>query len=210
MAKVFLVSRSSHLLAQWQTACAGREASAADNMVWLQAEITPADLLLLDLAGWPGGLSQEDGERLCRQARVIALASLPDNEEGLRWLQAGAVGYAHAYLDAASLGQILATVEAGGSWIGQSLMQYFCSRFGSLVPVAEVAPWRDQVSGREAEVIEALCRGLSNKEIARELNITERTVKAHLASLFNKFSVHDRLQLIIRLTRAPHLKTLSV
>ena len=55
------------------------------------------------------------------------------------------------------------------------------------------------MTGRETEVILALKQGRSNKEIARELAISERTVKAHLSNLFQKFGVEDRLQLLIKL-----------
>ncbi|MCG9029613.1 LuxR C-terminal-related transcriptional regulator [Laribacter hongkongensis] len=52
---------------------------------------------------------------------------------------------------------------------------------------------------REREVVQALRRGLANKEIARELDISENTVKKHLSSVFQKLGVEDRLQLLIKL-----------
>jgi DNA-binding NarL/FixJ family response regulator len=58
----------------------------------------------------------------------------------------------------------------------------------------------EELSGREAEVAREVVAGRSNKEIARVLGITERTVKAHLGAIFAKLGVRDRLQLALRLT----------
>ena len=55
--------------------------------------------------------------------------------------------------------------------------------------------WRERLSVREQETAELLARGASNKEIARELDITERTVKAHVSALLEKLGARDRLQL---------------
>ena len=55
---------------------------------------------------------------------------------------------------------------------------------------------------RERAVAEAVAAGLSNKEVARRLDITERTVKAHLSAAFRKLGVRDRMQLVVRLRMA--------
>jgi RNA polymerase sigma factor (sigma-70 family) len=59
---------------------------------------------------------------------------------------------------------------------------------------------------RERGVAEAVASGLSNKEVARRLGITERTVKAHLSSAFRKLGVRDRMQLVVRLRMATDQK----
>ena len=55
--------------------------------------------------------------------------------------------------------------------------------------------WRPRLSLREQEVAQLLARGNSNKEIARQLEITERTVKAHVSAMLEKLGARDRLQL---------------
>ena len=62
-------------------------------------------------------------------------------------------------------------------------------------------PGLDTLSAREREVAEAVAEGLTNKQVAARLGITERTVKAHLATVFEKTGVRDRLQLALRLSR---------
>ena len=57
--------------------------------------------------------------------------------------------------------------------------------------------WREKVSNREAQVVDAAALGASNKVIARQLGISERTVKAHLSAVFEKLDVNDRLKLAL-------------
>lgn len=59
----------------------------------------------------------------------------------------------------------------------------------------------EKLSPRERDVALQVAGGASNKDVARRLNITERTVKAHLTSTFDKLEVRDRLQLVIALRR---------
>src|SRR5690606_30534690 len=114
-------------------------------------------------------------------------------------IAAGARGYVH-YLAAAPLLQQLAqVVSLGGVWIGPELMQ-------KLILVARPAAPRSAnpqqlavLTPREQSVAQAVADGKTNKEVARELQITERTVKAHLGAIFEKLGVRDRLQLVLLL-----------
>jgi len=159
----------------------------------------PTDsLVLLDLAG--AVASEQDILHACRHCRLLALSSLPQDEEGLHWLQRGAAAYAHAMSTPDLLLQVFDTVQAGGTWVGRSIMQQLCARFGRQQPAADAPDWRTRLSERERQVVTALREGRANKDIARLLEISERTVKAHLTSVFQKFGVEDRLQLLLKLT----------
>ncbi len=59
--------------------------------------------------------------------------------------------------------------------------------------------WEERLTVREKEIARLLARGGSNKEIARKLEITERTVKAHVSSILEKLGVRDRLQVALRI-----------
>jgi DNA-binding NarL/FixJ family response regulator len=100
------------------------------------------------------------------------------------------------------LQQVFDTVQSGGTWVGRSIMQQLCARFGRQLPAKAETDWRSRLSAREQDVVSALREGRSNKDIARQLDISERTVKAHLTSVFQKFGVEDRLQLLLKLTGA--------
>lgn len=202
MSALIFITDGAGLIGEWS-----RALPAATPVVLagpgLLAGQPAGSLVLLDLACLKPAEGAVDWPALCRRFRVVALASVPRDEEAMAWLQRGAMGYAHAYSSAQTLQQVVATVEAGSSWIGRDIMLRFCQRFSEPGAVVERGDWRDKVSAREAEVVEALRRGLSNKEIARELDIAERTVKTHLTSLFQKFGVGDRLQLMLKLTALP-------
>lgn len=143
-------------------------------------------------------------QALCRgelgRVKVIILSMKPADAEAVAWLGHGAVAYLHGYAQAETLRQALTVVQSGGIWVGSSLMQQLCERFGALSqPAADQAV---ELTQREKEVIAQLRLGASNKLIARELDISERTVKAHLTAIFGKFGVHDRVQLLLKLAAA--------
>ncbi|MBL8432557.1 MAG: helix-turn-helix transcriptional regulator, partial [Dechloromonas sp.] len=66
-------------------------------------------------------------------------------------------------------------------------------------PEGKIDDWGTLLSGRETQVARLVASGASNKEIADQLAITERTVKAHLTVIFEKLGVRDRLQLSLRI-----------
>lgn len=57
-----------------------------------------------------------------------------------------------------------------------------------------------RLSRRESQVLGLLCQGLNNKKIASQLGITERTVKFHCASIYNKYQVKSRMELFLKIT----------
>jgi DNA-binding NarL/FixJ family response regulator len=86
-------------------------------------------------------------QQACRHCRVLALSSLP-REEGMLWLQYGAAAYAHAMSTPDLLQQVFDTVQSGGTWVGRSIMQQLCARFGRQLP-AKAADWRSRLSARD-------------------------------------------------------------
>lgn len=125
---------------------------------------------------------------------VIVLANTPSNDEGLAVFAAGAVGYCSALAAPAVLRQAAGVVERGGLWIGQELMRRLFGAIANRALQQQTASLND-LSPREHQVALAVARGGTNKEIARVMGITERTVKAHLSAIFEKLGVRDRLQL---------------
>lgn len=143
-------------------------------------------------------------EKLAPQFKLIpcvVLSDQPSDEEALAAFAAGARGYCNTHAAAQLLVQIAAVVLQGGLWIGESLMKRLVSATGrlqSVAPTAEGETWSKNLTDREKQVARTLANGASNKEIARALGITERTVKAHVGAIFEKLQVRDRLQLSLR------------
>ncbi|MCM8611037.1 response regulator transcription factor [Accumulibacter sp.] len=127
----------------------------------------------------------------------VILADEPDEESALAALNAGAAGFCNGHAAPVVLRQVAAVVGSGGIWIGQGLMKRLLAATARLLGERDSAraAWRSKLTPREQEVALALARGSSNKEIARQFGISERTVKFHVSALFDKLAVRDRLQL---------------
>lgn len=161
------------------------------------------DLVWLRLAhGLPVAVQIEQLAPQLKLIPCVVLSDQPTDEEALAAFAAGARGYCNTHAAAQLLIQVAAVVLQGGLWIGESLMQRLVSATSRLQAAATTVPlpqegetWSKDLTGREKEVASTLARGASNKEIARALGITERTVKAHVGAVLDKLQVRDRLQL---------------
>ncbi|MDW5415382.1 response regulator transcription factor [Iodobacter sp. CM08] len=129
--------------------------------------------------------------------QVLFLSSTPSDAEHLAALTAGARGYCHAYAASESLQAILNVVAAGGVWAGPAILQALIRSMHKLFAPKDTQAWMGPLTEREREVATLAASGSANKEIARELGITERTVKFHLSLIFEKLHVSDRLQLTL-------------
>ncbi len=159
----------------------GREA------IQLAREHRP-DVILMDLR-MPGMDGSEATRRLLEDdpaTQVVILTSFSERDEILAALDAGAIGY---LLKDAEPDELIRGVRAAAH--GESPLAPKAARevLGSRGSVA--AP---QLTDREREVLRLVTRGLPNKLIARELGISERTVKAHLTTVFQRIGVRDRVQ----------------
>lgn len=125
---------------------------------------------------------------------IVVLSNVPEDEQGLAALAAGASGYCSALTLPEVLRQVASVVEHGGLWVGPQLMRRLMQGLATRNHETAV-PTLETLSQRERQVAEAVARGSTNKEIARVMGITERTVKAHLTSAFEKLGVRDRMQL---------------
>jgi two-component system, NarL family, sensor kinase len=119
--------------------------------------------------------------------QVVVLTSFSDQELVLDAIDAGAVGYLLKDADPADLIEGLRAAAAGRSPLDPKVARTLLTRR------AERAV-QDQLSDREREVLVLVADGMANKQIARRLGISERTVKAHLTSIFQRIGVTDRTQ----------------
>ena len=157
-------------------------------MIWLHVDnhVKEPASLVAKLRAWTPGCA------------IVVLTNIPRDEEGLDVLEAGAAGYASALAVADVLRQIEAVVAQGGLWVGANLMRRLLTSLGrGRTPRPQATVRLEQLSAREREVALAVAAGATNKEVAQKLEITERTVKAHLSHVFVTLGLRDRLQLAI-------------
>jgi len=128
---------------------------------------------------------------------VVVLTSFSDREQILRALDAGAVGYLLKDAEPAELARAIRAAARGESPLDP--------RAGRAVLQARAAGSPlDALSERERQVLALVARGLPNKLIARELSISEKTVKTHLTSVFRVIGVTDRTQAALWAGRNGH------
>ncbi len=132
---------------------------------------------------------------------LVVLSPTPSEGEGLLALQSGAKGYCNLHSVPELFRDVAQSVQHGGLWVGPDLMTRIMAATRNALPPL-TAPLPATLSARQIEVARSVAEGHSNKEVARILGITERTVKAHLGAVFEKLGVRDRLQLVLRMSDA--------
>ncbi len=167
-----------------------RHALPADDIVWVPA-------LRDDWWGRAAGLL-----RMQPGCRVVVLSPAPGETEGLQALDAGARGYCHLQAVPTLLREVAQVVGLGGLWVDPELVQRLVAATRGLPQGRVPPPIALPLSERESQVARAVARGHTNREVAEQLHITERTVKAHLGSVFEKLGVRDRVQLVLQLAQA--------
>ena len=178
------------------------EASDGVEAIAAAKELRP-DVVLMDLR-MPvlGGV--EATRRLRAQlpeTRVLVLTTFEEDEEVLAAIQAGAAGYILKASPSEKLVEAIRAVVAGGSPLEPTVAAKLMTEFNRLSRKEAAAPVRqlaEPLSTRELDVLKALCEGLSNKEIASKLGLTEGTVKNHMTQVLCKLGALDRTQAALR------------
>jgi NarL family two-component system response regulator LiaR len=169
-----------------------------------EAERLHPDVILMDLV-----MPKLDGVAAMRElrkrqasCRVIVLTSFTDDERLLPAIRAGAAGY---LLKDAKPEELVRAVRAAHA--GEALLDPGVA--ARLVDAIAQPPGEDahaRLTPREREVLELIGRGLSNKLIARELGVSEKTVKNHVTHVLEKLGVSDRTQAALYAERAGLLR----
>jgi len=173
------------------------------------------DLVLLDM-NLPG-TSRLDGLRALRQvvdsASIVVISADEDADLVLKAIDAGAAGYIPKSTDTAVTVHALRLVLAHGIYLPPSVARRMPSGTGEFpAGTSQAGPGAQEpvrLSGRQRAVLRSLLQGKSNKVIARELDIAEGTVKAHLWSVYQVLGVANRLQAMCRVHELGILDTLA-
>jgi DNA-binding NarL/FixJ family response regulator len=169
------------------------------------SEHTP-DIVLMDLTlPPPGGI--ETTQRIKREVPstgIIALAVNEDEDQLFDAIKAGAAAFILKDVDPADLVTIIRRVSAGEYLINDkvfskpSVASRVLREFRDLAVYGqEAAPIFAPLSPREVEILDNIARGMTNKQVAYALSISEQTVKNHMSSILRKLSVNDRTQAVV-------------
>jgi two-component system nitrate/nitrite response regulator NarL len=166
------------------------EGASADDAATLAASHGP-DVLLLDVS-MPGGGIDAISEILARspQTKVLMLTASEEVEPLVAALRRGAAGYVVKGVGARELAEAIRTV-LGGSWFVSPSMRARMVEKSLFVE-------RTSMTRRETEVIELVAEGLSNKHIARRLDLQEKTIKHHMTEILSKLGATNRAEAAIR------------
>ncbi len=167
-----------------------------------QAERLSPDVVLMDLV-----MPRLDGVGAMRQirsrmpaTRVIVLTSFLDDERLLPAIHAGAAGYLLKDVEPAELARAVRAAHAGEAMLDPSAAARLLEAMADGNRPPSFAH-QEQLTRREHEVLELITRGYANKRIALELDISEKTVKAHVGRVLAKLGVTDRTQAAVLAVR---------
>lgn len=160
------------------------------------AERLRPDVILLDLR-MPGadGVTALHGLRAAgNPAKVLVITSFTEPSAVLPAVRAGASGYVYKDVDPPALAAAIRSVHAGHVLLHPDVARLLAS--------GDSRPGAADLTARERDVLAELARGRSNREIARELSLSEKTVKTHVSAILGKLGVADRTQAALHAVRA--------
>lgn len=182
-------------------------AATADAALELVDREGDADLLILDLS-LPGVTGTELMEEIVRRQpmlKILVVSGLADQESIMRVLQLGAAGFVPKSLDTELLSSAIDFVLKGGVYIPSKLLTEsqkdgFFTRAAARLKAPESAP--PHLTDRQLDVLAQLAKGAPIKRICRELDLSEGTVKTHVAAIYRSFGASNRTEALIAARRA--------
>jgi DNA-binding NarL/FixJ family response regulator len=164
-------------------------ASSAEELIERGAQWQP-DVVLLDfeMPGLSGVEAVRELVRVLPHTGIIAFTAYADDDRIVGAVRSGARGYVLKGAPATEVAQAIRDVNAGGSYLPPAIAAVLAKQ------VRE--PKRTSLTSRERDVLRFVADGLSNKQIARRLEITERTVKYHVNSAMTKLGADNRAQAV--------------
>jgi two-component system response regulator DegU len=176
------------------------EATQGDEALSMAEALEP-DILLLDIR-----MPKVDGLTVLPKIReksprtkVLILSAFFDDDLIIEAMQNGAKGYLLKDATYKDLIKAICATHAGELWVERKVLtQLLESLFQKVndlhVPISEI---RENLTEREQEIVKWVIHGMTNKEIAGQLGISDKTVKTHLSNIFSKLKVSRRLELLL-------------
>lgn len=202
---ILLGVKNDQVLSRWRSLLAGQhvlEQTASFDDLKKRVSAQRFDIVMLHRLLLDGG-SLAELIQLAPASRIFLLSDQPDHEEGFAFLKLGIVGYGNSYISAERLAEAVHVITSGGVWLGQKIIQQLIREAykNSGKNVENIEATLAVLTPKERRVADLVARGETNLEIAADLAISERTVKAHLTSIYEKLHVSNRLSLALLLNQ---------
>jgi len=187
-----------HLLEKYEEFEIVAEANDGEEAVKLTTELMP-DIVIMDIV-----MPKLNGLEATRQIKakfpvvaVLVLTVHSDIEYILGILEAGAAGYLMKTVFGEEVVNAIRSVATGETILSAPVLSQLL-KYARRYPTKPFhLDTKEKISTRELEILKLLCKGISNKEIARFLNLSERTVKSYLVDIFSKLRVSSRTEAVI-------------
>ena len=165
-----------------------RVGQSAEDAVSIARELAP-DIILVDMSMPGGGVTAiERISAICPTVKVLVLSVVADEAQVCAAMRKGARGYVLKGIGILDLMQTVRLIVAGGTYVEPSLAAHLLAHFGEKeCRLSGLAP-------REEQVLQLITLGFSNKEVARALLLTEKTVKHYVTSVLRKLNVRNRVE----------------
>jgi DNA-binding NarL/FixJ family response regulator len=161
------------------------------------------DVVLMDVR-----MPRSSGIEACRaikdvapSARIIILTMSDEEEDLFDAIKAGASGYLLKDIPLDQVAEAVRSVHGGQSLISPSMAGKLLTEFASLTKRETEEPPRDvpapKLTDREMQVLRLVARGMNNRDIAKELFISDNTVKNHVRNILEKLQIHSRMEAVM-------------
>ncbi|WBB62177.1 response regulator transcription factor [Streptomyces sp. WMMC500] len=185
---------------------AGESGAGEDALTALAEPDSRVDVVLMDLhlpgcSGVEATRQLNSARRGGPSPRVLVMSASVEDDAVVAALRAGAYGYLDKGASRAELLGAVRCVAAGGAVFSPAVAERLSRYFSALhtVPAGRAFP---QLTQREREVLDLIARSYNNRRIARELVLSEKTVRNHISNIFAKLGVQDRIAAMLRAREA--------
>lgn len=165
-----------------------------------QLALLRPDVLVVDyrLPTMNGSEVVRRAKEIAPEVNVLAVSAHQDDDAVLEMVRAGSIGYVLKDSEPVELIRAVKAAARGDSFldpvIARTVLQHFRQLEGG--PAKRTTDLYDGLTEREIEVLQLVCQGASNKQVAQELTISERTVENHLRNIYQKLHISDRTQAV--------------